>query len=135
MLPGFDAHALQQIVDQSHQAQHAALDIGEQLALRVGRHVAQAIAQQFDRCQLCRQRRTKFVRDVAEHAVARAACGFQIGLIAQDLHLHALDRRGAQYHCRTGAAVAQAQHFAQACLRRGTSRNDRAIAFRTDVRR
>ncbi len=91
-LARLDAHALEQIVDQAHQAQHAALDVEQQIALLGGSEGREAVAQHLDRGELRGERSAEFVRDVAEHAVAGAPRGFQIGLVTQQLDLAARRR-------------------------------------------
>ncbi len=62
------------------------------------RHVLQAVEQQLDGGELRGERRAELVRDVGEHRVARAAHRFELGLVADHLHLQALDRCGAGDH-------------------------------------
>ena len=92
-LARLDAHALEQVVDEPREPLRAALQRGHELALALDAHRADAVAQQLDRRELRRERRAELVRDVREHRVARAARRFELGLVAQDLHLHAVGRR------------------------------------------
>ena len=87
----------------------------------------EAFAQQLDRGQLRREGGAELVRDIAEHAVACAARRFQIGLVAQDLHLDTLHRGRREHDRRAGLAVAQAQHLAGAALRGIARSDDRAV--------
>ena len=55
------------------------------------RQVVQVFLQQLDRRELRGQRRAEFVRDVGQDRIARAAHGFEFGLVTHDLHLQAVD--------------------------------------------
>src|SRR5580658_2033019 len=95
-LPGLDAHALQQIIDELCQAQRAALQRVHQLALlRSGYLLLHAGDQQLDGGELRGERRAELVRDVGEHRVTCTAHRLELGLVADHLHLQAIDLRGA----------------------------------------
>ena len=83
------------------------------------RHGLEAFAQQLDRGELRGERRAELVRDVREHGVARAAHAFELGLVADDLHLQLVDRRGAGDDVVRGRAVAgdRAARSPARCLR------------------
>ena len=101
-LAGLQAGGEQQVVDQRHQAQRAALERGDELrglarrhAFAGGRSLQKAVAQQLDRGELRRQRRLELVREVGEDRLARPPPGLLLGLVAQHQHLRAADRRRA----------------------------------------
>ena len=95
-LASLDAHALEQVVDEPHQTERAALEILEQLPLLRAGHFVDAVVQQLDRGELRRERRAELVRDVGEHGIARAPHRLELGLVADHLHLLAFDGRGAR---------------------------------------
>src|SRR5690606_997703 len=105
-LTRLDAHALEQVVDEPREPLRAALQRRDELPLLVGRHAIDAVAQQLDRRELRRERRAELVRDVREHRVARTAYGFELGLVAQHLHLPSTrlgGRRARNYDAQAAA--------------------------------
>ena len=109
-LTGFDPHALEQIVDEPREPLRAAVQRRDELALPLDAHRADAVAQQLDRGELRRERRAELVRDVREHRVARAARGFELGLVAQHLHLQAVGRRRRARDDDAARAVGAERH-------------------------
>ena len=92
-LSRFDAHALEQVIDEPREPLRAAVQRRHELALAVDAHRADAVAQQLDRRELRRKRRAELVRDVREHGVARAPRRLELRLVAQHLHLHTVGGR------------------------------------------
>ena len=128
-LPGLDAHALEQVVDQARQPQRAALQRGhERLQLVLG-HLPEAVVQQLDRGELRGERRAELVRDVREHEVARAPHGLDLGLVAHHLHLHPVDGLRAGDHDGAARPVGALEHLGRAPGSVGARPQDRAIGF------
>ena len=94
-LARLDAHALEQVVDQPRQPQRAALQRASPVPASCSRGISlQVVLQQLDRRELRGERRAELVRDIGEDGVARAPGGLEIGLVAHDLHLQAVDHAG-----------------------------------------
>ena len=93
------------------------------------RHRVEAFAQQLDRSELRGERRAELVRDVREHGIARAAHAFELGLVANDLHLQVVDRRRARDDRRARRAVAAVQPLGRLRVAFDARAQDRAARF------
>src|ERR1700683_1382793 len=69
------------------------------------------------------------MRNIAKHAIAGAARGLQVGLVAQDLHLDALHGRRAEHDGRSRAAIRETKTLTRTALRRTPGRKDRAVTL------
>ena len=96
-LPRLDAHALEQVVDQTREPQRAALQRRRPARRSCSRGMScEVVLQQLERRELRRERRAEFVRDVGEDRIARAARRLEVRLVAHHLHLQAVHHARAR---------------------------------------
>src|SRR5688500_1709974 len=65
------------------------------------------------------------MRNVCEHGIARAAHAFELRLVANDLHLQLIDRRGARDDRRARRIALQLETFARERAAFGARTQDR----------